>query len=189
VSVPDAIESELKIPVDDLHRLRSIVAELGAQRRHEMRREHNVVVDTADGTLAARGRLLRLRTVGEHHLLTLKGPASFRGRIKERTELEIEIGSCEVMLTVFAELGVAPVVRYEKDREEWLLRGVVVCLDHTPMGEFVELEGEPERLAEVASALLLDPARAVTSSYLGLWREHRRRHPELRLPPDMVFPP
>ena len=189
MSGPDGIESELKIPVDDLHCVRSMLADRGGTCRHGMRREHNLVLDTADGTLASRGRLLRLRTVGTYHLLTFKGPASFRGAIKERAELEIEVESSQVMLAIFAELGVQPVVRYEKDREEWLLGGVAVCLDHTPMGEFVELEGDPERLAEVAAALLLDPAAAVADSYLGLWGEHRRRHPELRLPADMVFPP
>lgn len=181
------METELKIPVADLDRLRAALEEAGALRQRSRHRERNLVFDDGEGTLRRHGVLLRLRTVGGRHLLTLKGPARFRGPIKERREVELEVEDSQAMAAVLSELGYEPVARYEKDREDWLLEGVVVSLDHTPMGEFVELEGERTTLADVAAALGLDPAGAVASSYLGLWQEHRRRHPELGLPEDMVF--
>jgi adenylate cyclase class 2 len=88
---------------------------------------------------------------------------------------------------IFEQLDFSVYMRYEKDREEWLLEDVSVVLDHTPMGSFVEVEGPPERLEEVADLLGLNVATAVRGSYVSLWMEHRARHPELDLPFDMVF--
>ncbi len=55
------------------------------------------------------------------------------------------------------------------------------------MGDFVEVEGESELIGSVARSLGLDPSDAVPGSYMSLWSEFRARHPEMDLPPDMVF--
>jgi adenylate cyclase class 2 len=78
-------------------------------------------------------------------------------------------------------------MRYEKQRESWMLGETRVDLDHTPMGDFVELEGPTDSLEATAHRLGLDPERAVAQSYIGLWRDFRRQHPELGR--DMVFDP
>ena len=80
-------------------------------------------------------------------------------------------------------------LRYEKDRETWTSAGVTVTLDHTPMGDFVELEGPAGELVRMAGDLEVDADAAVRDSYPSLWRAYRVRHPELDLPEDMVFPP
>jgi hypothetical protein len=64
--------------------------------------------------------------------------------------------------------------------------GVHVALDETPIGCFVELEGDDAALRALAPRLGLDPAHAVAGTYLDLWNEWRTRHPEAG--PDMVFP-
>ena len=76
-------------------------------------------------------------------------------------------------------------MRYEKYRESWRLAEVRVDLRHTPMGDFLELEGPADSLAASARGLGLDPTLAVAKSYISLWRDHRRRHPGLGR--DMVF--
>ena len=183
-------ETELKIPVGDLEAVRRrLKASAGARQVHAREREENTLLDTVDGELAAADRVLRLRRIGDCQLLTLKGPASFDGVIKSREELELVINDTEMMTSIFERLGFVPVVRYEKDRESWLADGVTVTLDHTPMGDFVELEGPADRLVALASDLGLDPNAAVTGSYISLWQEHRRAHPELDLPSDMAFEP
>jgi adenylate cyclase class 2 len=189
VSGAGEIEAELKIPVTELGGLRAMLERRGARLLHPALRERNTLLDTSEGALERGGRALRLRSLGDRHLLTYKGPVSFRGAVKERREVELDVGDAEAMTAILAELGLRPVIRYEKDREAWSLEQVVVTLDHTPMGDFVELEGAPDRLPDAAVALGLDPAAAVRGSYLGLWQEHRRRHPELDLPRDMVFQP
>ena len=91
------------------------------------------------------------------------------------------------MVEIFERLGFSVFMKYEKDREEWLLDDISVVLDHTPMGDFVEVEGPPERLELAARLLGLDTAAAVRGSYVSLWLEYRELHPELDLPTDMVF--
>lgn len=181
------METELKIPVADLAQVRSKLADRGATRTSDNQREVNLLLDTADRELASRGCVLRLRRYGALRVLTFKGPAAYEGPIKVRTEHELEIGDLETMLAVFEALGFSSIARYEKDREVWRFEGVEVVLDHTPMGEFVELEGPSSELESVARSLGLDPADAVRGSYLSLWLEFRTHHPEKELPPDMVF--
>lgn len=181
------VETELKIPVADLEGVRSILTARGATLINDTAREVNLLLDTADRELAARGCVLRLRRYGARRVLTFKGPASYDGPIKIRTEHELEIESLEKLLAVFEALGYSGVARYEKDREAWRFEGVDVVLDHTPMGEFVEVEGPSLQLESVARSLGLDPTHAVRGSYMSLWLEFRTRYPERELPPDMVF--
>ena len=184
-----ATESEIKVPVSDLETVRRRLPEIGARRLHGHLRERNLLFDTAGEGLRTTDRVLRLRQIGDRHLLTLKGPPTYRGPLKEREELEVEVGGWESTVALLEGLGYRAVVLYEKDRESWQLDRVTIALDHTPMGDFVEIEGPEERLHAVAAALGVDPGLAVRGSYVSLWQEHRRRHPELCLPPDMVFEP
>ncbi len=120
-------------------------------------------------------------------MLTLKGPPSYPGGVKTREELETVVEDGEAVAAILERLGFAPRVRYEKDREVWRFEGAEVALDHTPMGDFVEIEGAGDEIPELAGRLGLDPGAAVRGSYVTLWETHRAAHPELGLPVDMVF--
>jgi adenylate cyclase class 2 len=181
------IECELKIPVAELESIRRGLVEAGAEQLTGDEREVNILFDTADGDLASSGQVLRVRQSGGRHLLTFKGPASFAGAVKQRREIELEISSSELISELLHALGYAPWMQYEKQRESWLIGDARVELDHTPMGDFVELEGPTESLDETARRLGLDPTRAVAQSYISLWQAYRRNHPELGR--DMVFDP
>jgi adenylate cyclase class 2 len=182
-----AIETELKIPVEYLDELRQRLEATGCELIHESLRENNLLFDTDDRRLASSGRVLRVRTIGREARLTLKGPARYEGAVKRRHELEVAVGDADELSSILEQLGFSAVIRYEKDRETWRHGAVTITLDHTPLGEFVEIEGPEAELEGVASTIGLDPAVAVRGSYLSLWQEYRRRHPELQLPSDMVF--
>ena len=181
-------ETELKIPVRDLCAVRDRLTASEARRVHPAEREMNILLDSTDRDMAGSGRVLRLRRIGERQRLTLKGPPRFDGPIKHREELEVEVSDIELLAAILDRLGFAPVLRYEKDRETWSTGGVTVALDHTPMGDFVELEGAAERLTLAASAIGVDVGDAVRGSYVSLWQDHRAQNPGLDLPEDMVFP-
>lgn len=181
------VETELKIPVEDLADIRSTLGNRGAERVTESRREVNLLLDSGDRELSGRGCLLRLRRYGTRHMLTFKGPATFDGPIKVRPEHELEIEDITKMLTVLGALGFSPCARYEKDRECWRLGDVEVVLDHTPMGDFIEIEGPSESLVAATQSLGLDPSRAVRGSYMSLWADYRARESHQDLPADMVF--
>jgi len=182
------LETELKIPVADLSSVREALVRQAANQIHAMAREVNVLLDADDGRLRKSGSILRLRTYGEEHILTFKGPVRYHGKIKERPEYEVSCDDTGRMSELFKHLGFAAVARYEKYREAWLYGGVEVVLDHTPMGDFVEVEGPPEMLDTAAVSLGLDPEKAVRGSYLSLWYEYRTSHHGEDLPDDMVFP-
>jgi adenylate cyclase class 2 len=180
----NAIESELKIPVASLEPVRSRLSACGAEQIEARSRECNTLFDDSSGSLAGAGQVLRLRSFAGRWILTFKGAARYQGRIKQREELEVGIESGETLDTILRRIGLSPMIRYEKDREVWRLSMVEVALDHTPMGDFVELEGSTEQLATVAEQIGLDPAAAVRGSYVSLWTRFRQQR---QLPFDMTF--
>jgi adenylate cyclase class 2 len=179
------LEQEMKIPVPSLSALRRRLAEHGGRVLHPLAMEDNWVLDNGTRSLAASGRLLRLRRFGERLILTLKGEASFSQGVKTRVEVETDVGDAEHMLTILLGLGFTPVRRYQKRRELWSFQRVFVALDETPMGSFVELEGPADELPSAVQTLELDPGAAVRGTYLDLWSTHRTAHPDA--PEDMVF--
>ncbi len=66
-----------------------------------------------------------------------------------------------------------PRFRYQKYREELSLDGLVIAIDETPIGTFVELEGEEAAIASVAGRLGRTAADYVLASYRSLFLEHR----------------
>jgi adenylate cyclase class 2 len=179
------LEQEMKIPVPSLTPVREALAHAGGQLWQPETLEDNSVLDDEARLLAVSGRLLRLRRAGETNLLTFKGPARFSAGVKARTEFEIAVTDGEQLLAILAALGFRPVRRYQKRRETWHLGAITVALDTTPVGCFVEVEGEGGALAVAAASIGLDPSSAVRGTYLDLWTRYRAAHPEA--PADMVF--
>jgi adenylate cyclase class 2 len=159
----------------------------GFTLRRERVFESNNVYDTPSGEVRASGQLLRLREAGEICTLTWKGLAQATGAHKSRTEVETSVGSAAAVDTILRQLGYSPVFRYEKFRTEFARSGErgVITLDETPIGWFLELEGEPDWIDATASLLGFDKSQYVTSSYGTLYIEHCRR--EGREPAWMVF--
>jgi adenylate cyclase class 2 len=125
-------------------------------------------VDTADRRLSRDGTALRVRADGDAAVLTFKGPV-VPGPMKTREEIETSAGSADVLLAILASLGYVPVFRYEKFREEFALEGALVAIDDTPIGAFLEIEGEPAAIERAAERLGFGPADYVTASYRTLF--------------------
>ena len=181
----DSEESEIKVPVPDLALIRGRLAQNGASRISELHDETNVLLDDAAGTLAASGRALRIRRARGRAIVTFKGPPAFEGAVKRREEIEVEIGDPGATERILERLGFVPKFRYAKRREEFRCVGCVVALDETPIGSFVEIEGDPAAIAVCAALLGLSHADAERRSYAGLYRRAREKDPSL--PPDMLF--
>jgi adenylate cyclase class 2 len=141
-------------------------------------------------------------------LLTYKGPvqaggreASFHGRrYKIREEHEVRVEDAAALARVFEGLGLRPWFRYEKYRSAYRLpgfAGLTADLDETPIGDFLELEGDCAAIDRCAAMLGYRPADYVVKSYGALFLEQRRTaaaaagsagepSPALGLP-DMLF--
>ncbi len=178
-----SIERELKFSGVEHDRLRDRLIEMEAERVWASSLEENWIFDRK-GELEAAGCVLRLRRDSRGAWMTYKGPARFEGRIKIRQEHETEVTDSEQARRLFESLGYAVTRRYEKRREMWRVGGVTVALDHTPIGDFAELEGDA---AEALSKRLgFDPAHAERRNYLRLYQDYLREHPDA--PADMTFP-
>jgi len=115
--------------------------------------------------------VLRVRIDSGKSLLTFKGPVqpSFA---KLREELETVIGDGVLLVCMLERLGFRVWWRYEKYREEFALDDVVIALDETPVGTFVEIEGGERGIADTAEALGRGPDDYVVDSYRRLFQAH-----------------
>lgn len=183
MSSSDATERELKFGPVDHAQLRERLEDLEAECQGSPSLEENWIFD-AESRLQESGSLLRLRVDRRGSRLTFKGPATFEKRVKVRTEYQTGVESSAHLRSILEALGYGLVRHYQKYREEWRLGSVVISLDHTPIGDYAEFEGEG--CETVARRSGLDPNQAERRNYVRLYEEYLKEHPEA--PPDMVFP-
>ena len=178
-------EIEVKLPAADLAEVRRRLEELGATLEKERHDESNDPLGVGAGALAGAERALRLRRAQGRGILTFKGAAKFTQGVKSREERETAVGEPGEMEAILERLGFRRKFRYEKRSEEWRFSDCDVALDETPIGNFVEIEGDPAAIRKAVAALALDFASAIPYSYAGLYARRRKEDPAL--PEDMVF--
>ena len=172
-----AAEIELKFSVMDIRALRSAVEALGFALLTERTFESNVLYDTADRQLRARREILRIRHYGERCTVTHKRMANGGDgdlRYKTRIETESAVEDGDALAEIFAQLGYAPVFRYEKFRTEWEMDGGHLVLDETPIGIWAELEGPPRWIDAMLEELSVAEELRTTESYGKIflrWKE------------------
>jgi len=210
-----ARETEIKLRISDLptfhralKRIGARLAGLGASKVHEQ----NVIFDTPPGGLAKHGQLLRIRTEtpvvrGKSHtprakqrvVLTFKQPAGAGpknpsdGPYKVREEIEVEVAEAGNLTKIFEGLGMKGWFRYEKYRTTFRMpsskawaKGLLIELDETPIGTFVELEGPAAAIDRAAKELGFSKHDYILKNYLRLYMEDCRRKGQE--PGHMVFP-
>lgn len=132
--------------------------------------EDNILFDR-NRELESAGQMLRVRTRGSRSELTFKGIVPGEHRHKVRTEHETAVESPAALAKVLEGLGYSPAYRYQKFRTRLQLEGLEVAIDETPIGCFVELEGEPPSIDAVAARLGFSDADYIKDTYFDL---HRR---------------
>jgi adenylate cyclase class 2 len=168
-------EVKLRFESADLARTRILSAAVGATPLRGRRLQEDSLLDTSDNALFQRRSALRVRTENGKSLLTFKGPVQ-PSAIKVREEHETVVGDGEVLLTILGELGWRVWFRYEKYREEFAAEDIVIAIDETPIGVFVEIEGSEDRIHRAAAALGKTRQDYVTASYRSLYLDHCREH-------------
>jgi len=180
------IEREIKLRFGAVEEAKAVILAAGATPLHGRRMQEDALLDTDDEQLRRRRCVLRIRTENGKSRLTFKGPVQ-PSEMKVREEVETLVGDGEVLLRVLEELGLHVWFRYEKFREEFCHEDVIVALDETPVGVFVEIEGSEAGIAHMAQALGKTTADYLLDSYRGLFLAHRE---QLGLQAgDMLFEP
>jgi adenylate cyclase class 2 len=179
------IEIKLRLP-PDISKIRRTLRKLGFRVSQPRSHETNVLFDSPNNPLGKQGKLIRIRRVGPHTLLTYKGPSK-SVRYKKRQELEVYLSDANVAEEIFEKIGYQQVFRYEKFRTEYVNRDEPgkVLLDETPVGNFLELEGAPRWIGRTARLLGFSLTDYITGSYGYLYAMYCREH-GIR-PKNMLF--
>jgi adenylate cyclase class 2 len=166
------IEREIKLRFDTPDDARAAVSRIGATLLHGRRFQEDVLLDAADESLRRQRCVLRVRNDSRRALLTFKGPVQ-PGSVKIREELETVVGDGDVVKHVLERLGLHVWFRYQKYREEYTYDDVIIAVDETPVGTFVEIEGSEAGIAATAHALGRGPGDYILDSYHRLFLASR----------------
>jgi adenylate cyclase class 2 len=142
--------------------------------------------------------------VPQRHLLTFKSPPESLaigtptrqlhpgGRYKIREETELVITDAAALQKIFEGLGLRGWFRYEKYRTTYKFparlkwaHGLLVEVDETPIGTFVELEGPGEAIDRAAGELGFSHYDYIQKNYLVLYLDDCKKRGEQ--PTHMLF--
>ena len=165
------IEREVKLRYDTPDAARRAVTAAGGRPWRGRRLQNDCLLDREREPLADRACTLRVRMDGGAARVTFKGAPKL-GTTKVREELETSVGDGELLLQVLDRIGFRVWFRYQKYREELRRGDLVIAIDETPIGTFVELEGREPDILAMAAALGRRPDDFILDSYLALFREH-----------------
>jgi adenylate cyclase class 2 len=165
---PAGRETEIKLPFDSPAEAEQRLTAIEAKREGDREFEENVLYDLPGDELRASGRLLRLRRVAGRAVLTFKGPVAGEHRHKVRAEHETYVDRPDEVERILEGLGFAPRYRYQKYRTAFSLDDLEIALDETPIGCFVELEGEPDAIDGVAARLGFRESQYILATYRQL---------------------
>jgi adenylate cyclase, class 2 len=171
------LEREVKLLFPTAESARAAVLATGALAAHPRRLQDDSLYDTADEVLRQKGCVARIRTERwsdgiSTTTLTVKGPVQ-PGQMKVREEHETRVENADALTHAFDVLGLVRWFRYQKFREEFSAPGVVIAIDDTPVGTYVELEGDEDAIYVVTSALGRSPADFIVDSYSRLFMKRR----------------
>ena len=166
------IEREIKLRFASAEEAREAIVACGATPLLGRRLQEDCLLDTDDEELRRRRCVLRIRMENGKSRLTFKGPVQ-PGLMKIREEIETVVGDGDILLRVLKELGLHVWFRYEKYREEFAHEDVIVAVDETPVGTFVEIEGSEGGIHSMAEALGRVESDYIQDSYRGLFLQYR----------------
>lgn len=168
-----SLETEAKIYYPDLERIRQKLIFLGAEEHQPRTYERNLRYENAAGTLTEQDIVVRLRQ-DQRVRLTYKAPLAddpTPDNIRTRLELETEVSDFDTMDAILQKLGFQISMVYEKYRTTFQFDGMEIVLDEMPYGNFVEIEGTPERIVALTQTLGIASAPHFTASYADLFEQ------------------
>jgi adenylate cyclase class 2 len=168
------METEIKLSVDNPTDAQRLLTKYGFEILHPRLFERNLVFDTPELTLRQSRRLLRLREAAGVATLTFKGPAE-PGKHKSREEREVHPGNFDEMQVILERLGYQITFTYDKHRTEFHRPGQhgIATIDETPVGTFMELEGDAAWIDRTAGELGFRESDYILASYATLYTKGR----------------
>jgi adenylate cyclase, class 2 len=165
------LEREIKLRFESPEAARAAVAASGATPLRPRRLQSDVLFDNEQRMLSARSQVLRVRIEAGHSYVTFKSPAE-HPTLKLREEIETGVEDGQRLVAIFLRSGFRIWFRYQKYREEFALGDVIIAVDETPVGTFVEIEGSDRGIVAAVEALGRGPADYIVDSYRALFVRH-----------------
>jgi len=161
-------EIEVKIRIEDPKAARDKVLALGATVARDRHLEENALFDFDPPRLHPARRALRLRRAGRRATLTFKAEPRKSRSFKVREEFETQVHDPKQARRILEALGLRETFRYRKHRTVLRKARLTICIDETPVGCFLELEGERHEIVRFARALGYKRADFITHSYVKM---------------------
>lgn len=170
------IEKKYRLKAGDASRLSIRANELGAEF---VARDFEENIVFSNDVLRSRESIARLRRIGDRTILTFKRREIAGGEAKTHVEHETEVADFDAAASILQELGLKPVLIYEKRRETWSLGEVLLMIDELPFGHYAEIEGDPEQISVAEKMLGADECEVEESTYPQLTARLGRKSHEL----------
>jgi adenylate cyclase class 2 len=178
-------EVEIKLKVEKIDGVPERLNAIGARLAHAREFEDNQLYDFPDFSLKTRGAMIRVRIQDRGSVLTYKESPRVEMGAKVRDELEVSVSDGETASAILSKLGMRPLFRYQKYRTVYEFSELLVTIDETPIGVFLELEGPKGLIDEVAGKLGYKASDYIVKSYLSLYQGYLKdRGQPLK---DMLF--
>jgi len=169
-------ETEVKFYVRDLKKIELRLLELKAQLIQPRVHEVNYRYDLPNGSMRAKGQVLRLR-YDTNAILTYKGPSDIIDGVFSRTELETTMGDLETVQRILKALGYVQILIYEKYRAIYEINGCHIMLDELPYGDFVEIEStDASTIRKMTLIMGLKFETAVGAGYSRIFENYNSRY-------------
>lgn len=171
----DNREIEVKFAITSAEEMLQIILGKGAVCEQETRFERNLRWDDPNETLTKTHRVLRLRDNGGTSVLTYKSEKQNDKGIADREEIETIVSDFSNTRLILERLGYQIVFIYEKYRSIYSFNGTGLFLDHTPIGDYIEIEGPSgDAIRSTAELLGLNWEDRISKGYRNLfvkWKE------------------
>jgi adenylate cyclase class 2 len=164
-----SIETEIKIKLKNPEEVRQKIISLGAKSLGK-KRQLDIYFDTEDEEVRGSDQVRKLRIIQDDvAILTYKGA---RGKdeidagIHKRLELETRIKDPENIRAILKGWGHKETEQSEKIRETFKYEGAEILIDQVAfLGWWIELEGDKEKILDVANKLGFDATKADKRHY------------------------
>jgi adenylate cyclase class 2 len=134
--------------------------------------EKNILFDKKDFSFRKNNKILRLRYYNNSSIITIKTPPDKKDpEFKTLKETECTVDSIENMRFILKECGFINEQIYEKQREVFRTNKLEICIDRLPFGDFVELEGDRDKIRQAASFLNFNWENKILPSYRAIFEK------------------
>jgi len=169
------VEIEVKLRIKDIGPITNKIINQGAKLEKERFFEENTLYDSPSHLLYKKRQALRLRKINKKTFFTFKGAPQKSRKFKIREEYETEVKNEKQLKKILKSIGLSPVFNYKKHRTVYRKKRLKICLDETPVGNFIELEGERGEIVKVAKALGFTKKEFIKLDYIQLLEKQEKK--------------